>query len=152
MTTGSRRFLPGVTLILGLVLGGCASGPKYSEMKSSIPQLAPDAGRVFFYRTSMYGAAYSPEVRLNGTLVGSATSKGFFFVDRKPGSYKVAVGSQENAADFALNAGQTLYIRTSIAGFFPVIAGVATLIDESTARAEISDLSYTGDLPPPGPK
>ena len=153
MITKARAVLYSLGLISSLVLVACATGPKYSEMKASIRDLEPGAGRIYFYRTSVYGAAYSAEIKLNGTPVGSAVSKGFFYVDRKPGSYQVAVGSQVNAINLTLNAGQTLYVRTSIAGFFPVLNWVASIIDDTTAKGEINDLSYVGgDLSPPGAK
>jgi hypothetical protein len=132
-------------LAAGLVLGGCATGPKYSEVKSSIPDLAPGAGRIYFYRTSMYGGAFRPEIRLNGTPVGKAVSGGFFFVDKEPGSYVVAMtGSQESTMDLILQAGQTLYVRTHFVGFAPVLIPKAVLISNSIAQTEINDLSYVG--------
>jgi len=53
-----------------------------------IPPVGQDLGRVFFYRTSILGAAIQPDVKLNGEKVGSAKPKGFFYVDRPAGAYK----------------------------------------------------------------
>jgi hypothetical protein len=44
----ARLFLA----LLAVVVSGCASGPKYSEIKDSIPPLDPEQGRIFFYRPS----------------------------------------------------------------------------------------------------
>ena len=74
------------------LLAGCAtSGPKFSEMATSMSAAAkPGTGRIYFYRTAVLGAAVQPEVRLNGEVVGTAVPRGLlpsqhlegFFVGR----------------------------------------------------------------------
>ena len=34
---------------MAILVVGCASGPKFSEMQSSIPKLNSDTGRIFIY-------------------------------------------------------------------------------------------------------
>jgi hypothetical protein len=67
-----------------LLIAGCASGPKYTEVMSTIPSLTPPQGRIYFYRPSALGAAVQPDIKLNGQKVGTAKPHGFYFVDRGP--------------------------------------------------------------------
>ena len=71
------------------LLSGCATGQKFAEAKASIPPLAADQGRIYFYRTSALGAAVQPAVKLNGEQIGTAQAQGFFYADRPPGNYVV---------------------------------------------------------------
>src|ERR1700686_5101650 len=82
-------------LAAGMLLAACASGPKYSDVKSSIPPLSSDQGRVYFYRSnSMMGSAIQPSIMLNGEKVGDSKPGGFFYVDRPPGNYEVVCGTE----------------------------------------------------------
>ena len=133
-------------LLVGGLIGGCATGPKYSEIKSSIPSLAAGKGRVYFYRSGAMGAAIKPEIRLNGLPVGHSEANGFFFVDRDPGQYTVAMSTETDfTMSFALSAGQTRYIRTYLSIGVFVGHPRAELVEPSRGQLEISDLSYTGD-------
>jgi hypothetical protein len=50
-----------------LLMAGCASGPKYSELAAKTPAMKAGEGRIYFYRdASMFGAAVQPDLRLNG--------------------------------------------------------------------------------------
>ena len=131
-----------------MMLSGCASGPKHSEVASSIPALKADAGRVYFYRTALMGAAVRPEVRLNGTVVGTAVPGGFFFVDQPPGAYEVSTSTEvEKKLTFTLAAGDTRYVRLNMA--FGLLVGrvVPELTPAAEATKEIADLSYAGTTP-----
>jgi hypothetical protein len=79
MTIGRALF---TAVLLVLLLSGCATGPKYTEVVSTIPSLTPSQGRVYFYRPSAFGAAVQPDINLNGQKVGTAKPHGFYFVDR----------------------------------------------------------------------
>src|SRR5207249_10033828 len=78
-----------VAAALLLVLSGCATGAKYTEVASTLPPLAPSQGRIYFYRPSAFGAAVQPDINLNSQKVGTAKPHGFYFVDRPPGNYEV---------------------------------------------------------------
>jgi len=69
-----------VAILTGaLLLTACASGPKFADVKSSIPPLAEDKARIYFYRPgSMGGAAVQPSILLNGEKVGNSKPGGFF--------------------------------------------------------------------------
>lgn len=129
------------------VLGGCASGVKYQEMASGIPSLKPGQGRIYFFRSaSMFGAALTPEIRLNNQVVGYSKPGGFFFVDRPAGNYTAAASTEtEKTASFTLQPGETKYLRTYTT--IGVIVGrvVVELEDPKKALTELPSLAYTGN-------
>ena len=136
-----------VTLVgcLAAILTGCASGSKFSEYKSSIPALAGENGRIFFYRTAVVGMAVQPAVKLNHEEVGTAKPKGFFFVDRPAGNYEVETTTEvSRKLSLTLDKGQSRYVRLNMAmGFF---AGhvYPELIKNATGENEITKCKYTG--------
>ena len=124
---------------------GCASGPKFSQVKSTIPPVAQDHGRIYFYRNSVAGAAVQPAVRLNDQEVGRATSKGFFYVDRTPGSYEVkTITEVTRRLSLNLDQGQTRYVRLNIAMGFFVGHVYPELVENAIGEKEIQNCSYTG--------
>jgi Protein of unknown function (DUF2846) len=127
------------------VAAGCASGPKYSEMKSKIPALKNGEGRVFVYRDSIFGAAIQPKVFINGVEVGTSQSNGFFYVDRPAGDYKISSATEvERSLSFVLAAGETKYIQSSIS--MGLLAGRINfeLINAAGGETAVSGLSFTG--------
>ncbi len=135
-------FLAGLVALLS----ACASGPKMMEVKSSIPPLKSNEGRIYFYRVaSMVGAAIQPSISLNGTVVGESKPGGFFFVDRAPGSIEVVTATEvERKLTFTLAASETRYVRTTTS--FGVVVGrvQAGLVDRAEAEKELEETSYTG--------
>ncbi len=142
----NRRLILSFALAGAAVLAGCASGPKFSEVAQSIPQLKAGDGRIYFFRdSSMMGAAIQPDIRLNDVVVGSSQPGSFFFVDRPAGSYVASTSTEtEKTGSFVLDAGETKYIRTSPS--FGVLVGriVVSVEDPTKAKAAIETLSYTG--------
>jgi hypothetical protein len=131
-----------------ILTSGCATGVPYSSMASSIPALKDGEGRVFFFRqASMLGAALSPEIRLNETVVGNSQSGGFFFVDRPAGSYKAATETEvEKTLNFSLSEGEIKYIRSSVSmGVLVGRVGLEVAAPE-TAKAQLAELSFTGHI------
>lgn len=142
------RLLSRFVLITGaaLLAAGCASGPKFSEIASSIPTLKAAEGRIYFYRTSMLGAAIQPTINLNGVAVGTSRPGGFFFVDRSPGNYEIVMASEvERKVTFVLTTGEHKYIRTSVGMGFFVGRPQAELVSAEEGHKEVSELSYTGE-------
>lgn len=136
------RMLP---LLLSAALVGCASGPKYAEIKNTIPELRPELGRIYFYRSSAMGAAVQPNILLNGQVVGEMVPRGFFYVDRAPGSYVASAKTEtETTLKISLEADQTRYVRGSIS--FGIVVGRPNmeLVNASEAMQEIQDLAYAG--------
>ena len=135
-----------LALAIGL-LGGCATGPKYGEVKQSIPSLKQAEGRIFFYRSgNPFGSAIQPSVMLNGNKVGDSAPGGFFFVDTKPGPMEVTLSTEvDRKATFTLTAGQVRYVRMSVGLGVIVYRVYPELVDDSVGQGEIAGLSYTGD-------
>lgn len=136
-----------VTVVAGLV-SACATGPKFSEVASSMPALKAGDGRIYFFRSSsMIGGAIQPDIRLNGQVVGESKPGGFFYVDRPAGNYVASASTEtEKSVSFKLEPGETKYIRSSIGmGLF---AGRPVLEPEDPrkANAELASLSYTGSI------
>jgi Protein of unknown function (DUF2846) len=129
-----------------LLAAGCASGPQYKEVASSIPTLAPDHGRVYFFRSDSFGgAAIQPEIKLNDKVVGRSVPGGFFFVDEMPGEYTVSTSTEvKRDIKFTLHAGDTKYVRTTVSMGLLVGRVTPTLDDPETAPREVEQLKYTG--------
>src|SRR5215470_10920328 len=129
-----------------LLLSACAtSGPKFSQMGSTLAATKPDTGRIYFYRTTALGAAVQPAVRLNGEKVGKAVPHGFFYVDRPAGNYQVATETEvEKLLTFTLEPGQVRYVRLDISMGFWVGHVYGELVDEEKAKSEIASMNYIG--------
>ena len=127
------------------LITGCASGPKYSQVKASIPPLAQDNGRIFFYRTAVVGAAVQPAVKLNGQVIGTAKPSGFFYVDRAPGSYEVETTTEvKRRLSMTLEKAQTRYVRLNISMGFLAGHVYPELVENGTGEKEINNCSRTG--------
>jgi hypothetical protein len=135
-------------LIIGCcaaLISGCATGPKYNEVKASIPPLSQESGRIYFYRTAVLGAAVQPAVKLNGQEIGTAKPKGFFYVDRAPGDYQVETSTEvKRRLSLTLDKGQARYVRLDISMGFFVGHVYPELVENEAGEKEISECSYTG--------
>jgi len=146
MSKTIRSMLAAVSLAL---LSACASGPKYSEVASTFPQLAASHGRIWFYRSgTMFGAGIQPDVMLNGAKVGDSVPGGFFYVDRAPGNYEVLLATEvERKVSFTLEPRQERYIRMTVGLGVIVYRVFPELVDPAAGRAEIIEASYVGARP-----
>jgi len=136
------------TCLLAIALVGCASGPKYTEVKSSMPILSADKGRIFFYRSgSMVGSGIQPNVNLNGAVVGESKPGGFFYLDVLPSQYEVSLTSEvEKKLTFTIGIRQERCVRMSVGLGILVYRVYPELVEPAACEAEIQDLSYTGSL------
>ena len=113
------RFAIACAMLLTVV--GCAtSGPKFSEMKTSISPPRAGQGRIFLYRIAAFGAAVQPDIKVNGEVVGTAQPKAFYVVDRPAGTYQIATSTEvKRTLSLTLGRAQTRYVRLNIGmGFF----------------------------------
>jgi len=145
-----RRWSGGFLLAaLAACLVGCsATGPRYSEMAESLPSLEENAGRIYFYRASILGAAVQPEVTVNGQVVGKSQPRSFFFIDRPAGTYRASARTEaEGSIDIVLLARQTAYIEMSINMGFLVGRPAFERVAESEGRKALPSLAYGGTMP-----
>jgi Protein of unknown function (DUF2846) len=143
-----RRRLILAAALPTLLLGGCATGPKYSAVASSFPAPSPSKGRIYFYRPSALGAAVQPDIRLNGEKVGTAKPNGFYFVDRDPGDYVVSAATEtEKKLTFVLELGQIRYVRLKMQVGILVGRVIPELVDGQEAVKELEGLSYIAAPP-----
>ncbi|RKP48116.1 DUF2846 domain-containing protein [Trinickia fusca] len=131
---------------VALLAAGCASGPQYKDVAASIPTLAADHGRIYFFRESAFGGGMiQPEIKLNDQVVGRSIPGGFFYVDETPGDYTVSTSTEvKREVKFSLHAGDTKYVRTSVSMGLLVGHITPTLDDPETAPKEVEKLKYTG--------
>lgn len=130
-------------------LPGCATGPRFDQAKVSFAPLAEDSGRIFFYRTTSFGAAVQPDVKLNGEKIGTAKPRGFFYADRPPGNYQVDTSTEvKRRLSLTLDKGETRYVRLNMAMGFFVGHIYPELVDEATGEKEIKKCNYTGPESP----
>lgn len=133
--------------LLAVFAAGCASpasGPTYSESKSTLPAPNPGSGRIFIYRTDILGSISEPPVRINGDEAGTARVRGFFYVDLAPGRYRLDTGSKdENVVRVALAAGQVVYVRLEFSADPFGINLDPALVDADTAQRQIADCRLT---------
>jgi hypothetical protein len=130
------------------IVAGCATGgPKFTEMSSDMGAPPAGLGRIYFYRTSVFGAAVQPAVKLNGEAVGAAVPQGFFYADRPPGDYTVTTATEvEKALTFTLEAGQVRYVRLAISMGVFVGRVYGELVDELVPVKEMESTRYTGSV------
>ena len=143
-----RRIVLTALVLVGALLTGCASGPRFSEVSSSILPIPAAEGRIYFFRSSsMMGAAIQPDIHLNGQVVGSSKPGGFFYLDRPAGTYTASTTTEvEKTTTFTLAVGETRYLRTSISMGL-LVGHVAVEVEEpQKAMAEIQTLSLTGSV------
>jgi hypothetical protein len=127
------------------VLSGCATGPKYGEVRNTIPTLNPEQGRLFIYRTTAVGAAVQPDVKLNGEKVGTAKPKGFFYVDRPPGDYQVSTSTEvKRTLSLKLEKAETRYVKLSMAIGFFVGHCYPELVEAEQGEKDLQKCSFTG--------
>ncbi len=135
---------------LVVILSGCASGPKYAQVRSTIPALSPEQGRLFIYRTTAFGAAVQPAVKLNDEKVGTAKPKGFFYVDRPPGNYQISTSTEvKRTLSLTLDKTQTRYVRLNMAWGFVVGHCYPELVEPDVGEKEIQKCSYIGEKAKP---
>lgn len=121
-----------------LLLPGCASGPRFAEVRDTVPPLAPGNGRIYFYRTMTMGAAVQPPVKLDGAKVGIAKPRGLFFVDRPPGSYQIETSTEvSRRLSLTLEDQQIRYVRLKVTMGFAVGHVSPELVEPAVGELEI---------------
>jgi hypothetical protein len=141
-------------VFVAFLFSGCAtSGPKFSELRTSMPELAADTGRIYIYRTTVMGAAVQPKVVVNGEEVGKAVPKGFFYLDGPTGNYEIKTSTEvKRKLSLTLEGGQTRYVRLNISMGFLVGHVYPELVENEVGESEIQKCRYTGTQSTPTEK
>jgi len=143
------KLLKQCSWLVGVVaiLSGCASGPKYAQVRNTIPTLNPEQGRIFIYRTTAFGAAVQPAVMLDGAKVGGSAPKGFFYVDRSPGDYQISTSTEvKRTLSLTLDKAQTRYVRLNMAWGFFVGHCYPELVEPDEGEKQLQKCHFTGGL------
>ena len=105
MTT-STHFIRTLFLFAILVsfISGCAeTGPRYTSVKSTIPQLQSDNARIYFFREgSFVNSGLTARVHLNGIKVVDLNMDGFAYVNRPAGNVLIMVTATSSISPFGL--------------------------------------------------
>ena len=117
MTT-KPYFIKPHCLILVLVsfISGCAAtGPSYTSVKSTTPQLQSDNARIYFLREGGFmNSGLTARVHLNGIKVVDLNMDGFAYVDRPAGNVLIMIDAPLNFGEAikmaGLKSGKTYYI------------------------------------------
>ena len=136
-----------VAFVAVAALAGCAAeGPLHKEVAASIPTVPAGKGRVYFYRAdTMFGAAVTSDITLNGKVVGKSERGSFFFIDENPGSCMASASTEvERKLSFTLAAGETKYVRSSVSMGVMVGRVNLELVSPGDAESAMTELHYTG--------
>jgi len=135
-------------VVLGVLVGCAAEGPLHKEVAASIPTVPAGKGRVYFYRPdTMFGAAITSDITLNGKVVGKSERGSFFFVDENPGSCTALASTEvERQVTFTLAAGETKYVKSSVSMGLMVGRVNLELVSPGDADKDLTELHYTGNL------
>jgi hypothetical protein len=143
----SIKFLSSLlpATLLALIITGCASGPRYSALHSTESPVPAGDGRIYIYRTAIFGAAVQPDVKINDQVVGSAVPGGYFFVDRPAGNYQISSSTEvKRTLSLTLDPAQERYVRLNISMGFFVGHVWPELIENQEAEKEIKDCHFIG--------
>jgi hypothetical protein len=142
MKLGPLGFVPAACF----VLAACASGPKFSEVSSTLAKPPAGDGRIYVYRTqTMEGAAVQPTIDIGGQKAGACAPNGVSIADLPAGSYDAKAQTEaESKIHFSIEAGEEKYIRCHISMGFLVGHPNLDLIDPAQGRTDVQDLSFTG--------
>ncbi|MDF3858873.1 MULTISPECIES: DUF2846 domain-containing protein [Achromobacter] len=130
---------------VAVLLSGCG-GPRYKDVANSVPVMAPDAGRIYFYQPPAPAGVVSnqPYLRVNGVKVGRSKPGSFFYVNRPAGNYEVDTLRDGEALSFTLAPGQTRYVRMSIEG----VSGNSSSVGRQEMRLEESEAAARQEMEP----
>lgn len=140
-------------LVLSCGFSGCASGPEYRTIAERIPPLPEHSGRIYFYRTSIVGPFYRPDIQLDGKVVGTSVSGGFFFVDQPAGDHVIALAAgAEHGMKLSLDERQTRYVEGFVQIGLLESNMILKIADPTEGEKAVRGLKYTGpELPAASP-
>ena len=124
----------------------CASGPTYAEIKHKLPPIPSGQGRVFVYRTTTFGMAIKPDVKIDNKVAGTSAARGFLYSDQPPGSHEVSITTEwkhKNTVDVA--AGRTSFVSSTVTPGLLTAHVIPNPVDAATGEAEIQNCKLATD-------
>jgi hypothetical protein len=154
-----RISRPRAVFVLLLLLAGCAApGPRFGTVAAGIPPVPPGQVRIFLYRwLEPYETVAPTAASLNGVTVGYIEPGAVVYRDVPPGTYTIAVKSEgiypDQFKSVALRPGEIAFARVeSIRSWqtcgFDHAQGcgdtfVVNVVDPAVAHAEMQNLRLT---------
>lgn len=129
-------------ILSGLLLTGCATGPRYSDYQ--VPARGAGMGRIWFYRTPvLYGVAREPTVKLDDMKIGNAVSGAFFQIQTTPGEHEVSVITEATyRTSVNVSANADSYIKFRVLPSVLTFRLEPTVMSETNAMPEMQELHY----------
>lgn len=150
------QFRLAAALVLAAV-SACTSGaggPRFADVAAQLPAVAPDRGRIFFYRDyELYDSLGRPYITLNGAVAGISEPGGVLYRDVAPGRYLIAVRNSGPYPDqdktVQVAGGQTVFakiesLKSYNSGFesYEPDTFVVVIIDPEQGRRDVAPLRY----------
>ena len=129
-------------LILSVMFTAGCGGSKTTFSLSEIG-IAEGKGRICMYRpSSLVAMTTSPNVKLDGEVIGKAKNGKFFYIDKEPGEYTISTDAlllAKESLNVTLESGQTIYVEMkakmgAVQGSIPPI-----LVSEGEGENAIKD-------------
>ena len=145
---------------IGLLLGGCASGPKFTP-DTTVPA---NRAAVYVYRPGTLGAAVQPNVTANGVPLAALKPQGYFVYHAAPGELELTAHTEaKSSVTLDIKAGETYYVKGSIGMGFFVGHPHLLIVSNDVGAKEIGECKLVEGLiptaeevakgpPPPTPK
>jgi hypothetical protein len=128
---------------IAALLSACASGPPFEKI-TSIPD---NKALIYVYRpSSLQGAAFSPEVKMDEKTAFKLPSGGYFAHFATPGKNTVSITNVgTRTVDIDAKAGETYYVK---GGTVPMGFGVPAiaLVPAETGASEVQDCKRITEL------
>lgn len=156
-----------LVLLVGVISGCAATGPKYGEVAPTIPTLKPDKARLTLLREQhVLYMALGARVEINGLQVASLSNGAFTYTDQMPGRINISVDNWSFPGKYVISIdvkpGTENYFEVfpRSESFGPVLFGyIGTAIDaqvnqnsgafkvvpisKEAAMGKLSELSFT---------
>ena len=150
-----------IYFIIILLTGCVATGPKFSDVQSSIDNKA----LIYIYRPFTPPIALSPTILINDIRVAELTNKGFFDIYLNPGVYTIQAdwstlsGVPDGKVQFNAESGKTYFVLVSTTmnlktmiptagALMPIFSseGSIILVDEDAALNQIKTCNKLSDI------
>lgn len=144
------RYFATLAVLLAVLLTGCARHLSLADMQASIPPIAANQGRIWFYRSVWGpGSTTQPAITLNGRKVGTSVPGGFFYVDTESGPCVITTATEiDYSVKFLLEPNEERFVRTVSGLGFVFWRIKPELVDSAEGRWDLASKYFTGPTRP----